>query len=408
MVSEFVAAANAICNEKGIDSDALFGALEEAVAAAYKREYMREGDVYVEMDRDTGEFRVIARKAIVENVSDLENEISVLDAQMMDADLKVGDTVEVEQSVANFGRIAAQTAKQVVMQKIREAERDAIMATYSGREGEVFTAMMQRMQNGNAMFEIGKAVAVMVPEEQIPSEFYKIGDNYKVLLKSLGDETRKALMISRGDADFVVALFKMEVPELESGAVDIKAIAREAGSRTKIAVTSNQDGVDPIGSLVGQRGMRIGNIMSELGEEKIDIVEWKADLEGFVEAALSPAEVLSVEVIDEDVVHVRVEEDQLSLAIGREGQNVRLAAKLVQRKIEIVDADGNPYTKREESDQEAATDSDAVVEVEETESTVETPEVEVSEEVVEASEETESSEEVTEATEEEAVNSEEE
>ena len=342
VVTEFISAVKMICSERGIDPESVYEALESAVLAAYKREYNSEGDVVVEMNRENGDFKVIARKEVVEEAEDADLEISLKEAQEIQKGLEIGDTVEMEQVVEDFGRIAAQTAKQVIMQKIRESEKEAVLAEFSDKVGEIFTAMMQRMQGGAALFEIGKAVAVMPIDEQISNEFYRIGERYKVLLKGIEDTPRgRTLLVSRADSDFMKGLFEMEVPELESGVVEIKAIAREAGSRSKIAVTSNQEGVDPIGSFVGQRGMRIANVMSELGEEKIDIIEWREELEEFVEKALSPAKVNGVRVGDDDVIIAEVDEDQLSLAIGRDGQNVRLAAKITDTRIDIHGPEGS-------------------------------------------------------------------
>ena len=349
MVSEFVAAINQICSERGIEPEAVYTSLETAVLAAYKREYEKEGDMMVEMDRETGTFRVIAKKEVVKKVEDENIQISLKEAKKIEPGLEVGDTVEIEQEVEDFGRIAAQTAKQVIMQGIRESEKEAVLQEYSDKIGEIFTAMMHRMQGGNAVFEIGKAVAFMPPDEQVSNEFYRVGERYKVLLKAIEDTPRgRTLVISRSDPDFLIGLFAMEVPEIESGVVEVKGCARESGSRSKMSVTSHQSGVDPIGSCVGQRGMRIANVMSELGEEKIDIIEWREDVEEYVQKALSPAQVISVK--EEDgVATVKVEEDQLSLAIGKDGQNVRLAAKLTNLKIDIQGPDGNSsrHTKDE-------------------------------------------------------------
>jgi transcription termination/antitermination protein NusA len=335
MVTEFIAAINQICSERGIPAEKVFQALEEAVLAAFLKEKEQESGFKVEMDRDTGVFRVISVREVVEKVEDAETQITLKEAKKLNKALELGDTVEQEQEIAEFGRIAAQTAKQVIMQKVREAEKEAVMSEYSNKIGQVFTAQMQRMKSGTALFEIGKATAIMPQEDQISNEFYRIGERYKVLLKAIEDPNMgDSMIVSRADPSFLVALFEMEVPEIESGIVLVKAIAREAGSRSKMAVFSTQDGVDPIGSCVGQRGTRIANVMTELGEEKIDIIEWKEDIEEFVANALSPATVISVEVTG-DVAVVKVAEDQLSLAIGREGQNVRLAAKLTGLKIDI-------------------------------------------------------------------------
>lgn len=362
ITTDFLAAINQIASERGIDVNKIYDALKEAILVAYKKEYFSdeivvEGEepkpenLTVEMEKESGRFRIIARKTVAKNVTDALREISLKDALMISKKLKEGDIVEIELPSDDFGRIAAQTAKQVVLQKIRESEKDAILSEYSGKVGQVFNAMMQRMQRGSAVFEIGKAIAIMPPEEQIPNEFYRVGERYKVLLKDIVDAPHgKELIVSRASSEFLIELFKMEVPEMESGVIEVMAVAREAGSRSKMAVKSNQDGIDPIGSCVGQRGIRIANVMSELGEEKIDIIEYSEDLDQMVANALSPAKVESVK-IKEGVATVKVAEDQLSLAIGREGQNVRLAWKLTDTKIDIFGPDGKT-TKPVESSEE--------------------------------------------------------
>jgi transcription termination/antitermination protein NusA len=337
VLTEFVAAINQICSERGLDPEKIYETLELAVLHAYRKELGLSEDscLSVELDRQNGQFKMIAKKEIVKKVKDADCEISVAEAQKIDSSLKEGEVVEIEMPSQDLGRIAAQTAKQVIHQSISEAERDSILEEFSGKVGEVFTALMQRMQKDRAVFEIGKANAYMPLEESIPGEFYRIGDRYKVLLKEIDESSGgRELIVSRGDPKFLEALFEMEVPEIASDVVTIKEVAREAGSRSKIAVFSNQDGVDSIGSCVGQRGVRIANIMGELGEERIDIIEWDENLAKFVENALSPAKVKNVK-INEEIAFVKVDDDQLSLAIGKEGQNVRLAAKLTGLKIEI-------------------------------------------------------------------------
>jgi N utilization substance protein A len=353
----------------------VYEALKSAILVAYKKEYLRDYDVRdeeileegeekpaddtlsVELDRENGVFKIVARKTVTKDVEDELKQISLAQAKLISKDLKEGDVVEVELPSDDFGRIAAQTAKQVILQKIRESEKEAVLSEFSGKIGEVFTAQMQRMQRGNVVFEIGKAVAVMPPEDQIPSEFYRIGERYKVLLKGIEDSIRgKELIVSRAAPEFLIELFRMEVPEIESGVVEVKAVAREAGSRSKMAVVSHQDGVDPIGSCVGQRGIRIANVMGELGEEKIDIIEWAEEIDDFIAKALSPAKVEKVK-LDGDLATVTVAEDQLSLAIGRDGQNVRLASKITGKKIDIVGPDGKsskPAEKPAEGSAEAA------------------------------------------------------
>ncbi len=337
VLTEFVVAINQICSERGLDPDKIYSTLESAILQAYRKEFGISEDhcLSVELDREEGKFKMIAKKKVVKKVKDKDCEISLAEAKKTDTSVKEGETLEIEMPSEALGRIAAQTAKQVIYQSINEAEKEAILEEFSGKVGEVFTALMQRMQRDRAVFEIGKANAYMPIEESIPGEFYRIGERYKVLLKEIAETpSGRDLIISRLDPKFLEALFEIEVPEISSGVIEIKGVAREAGSRSKIAVVSNQEGVDPIGSCVGQRGIRIANIMGELGEERIDIIEWDSDIKNFVENSLSPAKVNSVRVED-DVAFVKVDEDQLSLAIGKEGQNVRLAAKLTGLKIQV-------------------------------------------------------------------------
>ncbi len=349
MTSEFIAAINQIAAERGIDKEEIFVALEEAILVAYKKEKygleVPEEDELsnwsVELNRESGEFKLIASKEVVKKVKNPEKEISLSEAEMISPSVEVGDSIQIEMPSEDFGRIAAQTAKQVILQKIRESEKEAVISEYSDKVGEIYTALMQRMQRGQVIFEVGKATAYMPQEEQIPNEFYRLGDRYKVLLKDIVDSQ---MVVSRADPNFLIGLFKLEVPEIESGVLEVKAIAREAGSRSKMAVVSHQDGVDPIGSCVGQRGVRIANVMNELGEEKIDIIEWDDDPEKFIANSLSPAKIEDVKIVD-DTATVIVPNDQLSLAIGREGQNVRLAWKLTGYKIDIVPADPEAIEK---------------------------------------------------------------
>jgi len=354
MTSEFITAINQISAERGIDKEEIFLALEEAILIAYKKEKFglevpeeeNQPNWSVELNRETGDFKLIASKEVVKKVKDLEKEISLSEAELISQNVEIGDSIQIEMPSEDFGRIAAQTAKQVILQKIRESEKEAIISEYSDKVGEIFTALMQRMQGGQVIFEIGKATAIMPQEEQISNEFYRLGDRYKVLLKDIVDTQ---MIVSRADPDFLIGLFRLEVPEIESGVLEVKAIAREVGSRSKMAVTSHQEGVDPIGSCVGQRGIRIANVMNELGEEKIDIIEWDEDPEKFVANALSPAKIDDVKVED-NTATVTVPNDQLSLAIGREGQNVRLAWKLTGYKIDIIPS--NPDLIEEEKVEE--------------------------------------------------------
>ena len=375
MTSEFIAAINQIAAERGIDKEEIFVALEEAILVAYKKERygleVPEEDELsnwsVELNRESGEFKLIASKEVVEKVKDAEKEISLSEAEMISPNIEVGDSIQIEMPSEDFGRIAAQTAKQVILQKIRESEKEAVISEYSDKVGEIFTALMQRMQRGQVIFEIGKATAYMPQEEQISNEFYRLGDRYKVLLKDIVDSQ---MVVSRSDPNFLIGLFKLEVPEIESGVLEIKGIAREAGSRSKMAVVSHQDGVDAIGSCVGQRGVRIANVMNELGEEKIDIIEWDEDIEKFIANSLSPAKIDDVKV-EGDTATVTVPNDQLSLAIGREGQNVRLAWKLTGYKIDILPADPDALEKEEKVEEQTEEKKDEEVKEEVVEEEVE-------------------------------------
>ncbi len=357
ITSEFIAAINQISAERGVEKEEIFKALESAILVAYKKEKFFDvqtdnpeelgSNLSIELDRETGDFKLIATKEVVKKVKDNDKEISLSEAEMISPNVEVGDSVQIEMPTEDLGRIAAQTAKQVILQKIRESEKEAVVSEFSDKVGEVFTALMQRMQKGEVVFEIGKATAMMPKEEQISNEFYRLGDRYKVLLKDIVDSE---MVVSRADPKFLIELFKLEVPEIESGVVEIKAVAREAGSRSKIAVESHQEGIDPIGSCVGQRGIRIANVMNEIGEEKIDIIEWDEEPEKFVANALSPAKIESVKIKD-DTATVKVDDEQLSLAIGREGQNVRLAWKLTGLKIDIVGSDGKAPVKHENKEE---------------------------------------------------------
>ncbi len=363
--TELFAAINQIASERGIEAEEIFRSIEESLGVAYSKDFGQEEANYRGfIDRNSGAMKIFQVKEVVEEVKSPVSEIALEDATYLNNELEPGDSIEIEvQLEEDFGRIAAQTAKQVILQGIRESEREAILSQFDGKVGQVFTGLMQRMQRGSAVFEIGKAVAYMPKEEQVPNEFYRQGERYKLLLKSMGEEG-STLIVTRADEEFLRALFEIEVPEIGTGAIEIKAAAREAGMRSKVAVISNQEGVDAIGSCVGQKGIRIGNIMSDLGEEKIDIVQWDEDKEKFIENALSPAKIISVEMpgSDDEAVIVKVDEDQLSLAIGQAGQNVRLAAKLTECRIDIQGPNG-PLTSEKPEDEDSR-DNDSEVEEE--------------------------------------------
>lgn len=349
--SDMLAAIEQIAHERKISADAVVDSLKSALEAAYKKEYLenKEAEVRVEIVPSTGEIKMYLVKLIVEDAefNDKDLQVALSDAQKIAASLKIGDKVENEVILdQGFGRIAAQVAKQVILQKIREEEKKSVIEEFKDKEGTIVSGVVQRVVRGDVIVELGKATGVMPADEKIFQEYYKTGETYKFLLKKVASTTDEStgfsaqLVLSRSDADFLIGLFALEVPEIMSGTVEAKAIAREAGSRSKLAVASNQQGVDPIGSCVGQKGMRIMNIQNELSdqnyEEKIDIIEWDEDPAQFVANALSPAKVIDVKLNEkEETATVIVDDDQLSLAIGKEGQNVRLAHKLTNWKIEI-------------------------------------------------------------------------
>ncbi len=384
-----------ICEEKQISEESVVATVELALAAAYRKDFADKlQNIHVELEPQAGVFKVFDMKKVVEDVSpelkeealklarqkkkaalympgidmadedreeavdiDLSDDaklieegkvllkfnprtqITISDAKKKDSKLALGDEYKEELSVpADFGRMAAQTAKQVIIQRIREAERELIFNTYKNQEGEMLTGVVQRIEGSVVLIDIGKANALLPYREQIPKENYRIGQRLKVILTSV-DMTTKGpeIIVSRATKDLVKKLFELEVPEMETGTVEIKALAREPGSRSKIAVVAHEENIDPIGSCVGQRGARVTAVIDELQGEKIDIIQWNKDDEKFIAAALSPAKIDKVEIIDADDKRARVtvKTDQQSLAIGKGGQNVRLAAKLTGWKIDI-------------------------------------------------------------------------
>lgn len=342
--TDFMVAVNQIAAERGIDPDLVINSIKEAIKTGFRKDSDDEGlAIEVEIDPSVGTIAVYADKKVVKEVTNPQTQILVSDAQKIEPKLREGDHIQVDVTPeGDFGRVAAQAAKQVILQKIREAEKEAQLKEFEDRIGEVESGVVQRMDGENVIWEINRATAVMRAEDRVPTEFYRSGSRHKVLLKEIEEGPRgKNLLVSRSSGNFLRALFELEIPELVSGSIEIKGIAREAGSRSKVAVTSNVDGVDPIGSCVGQKGVRINAIMNELKmgdrEEKVDIILWDEDIAGFIANSLSPAQAVSVEIVDEDnrLAKVVVPDEQLSLAIGKDGQNVRLAAKLTGWKIDI-------------------------------------------------------------------------
>ncbi|KPL92017.1 MULTISPECIES: transcription termination factor NusA [Herpetosiphon] len=344
MKSDFYAAISQIAAERGIPRESVQDVVEQALISAYRR-YLGNNpppvDVKIELEPNTGRIRVYAEKQVVDEVMDDRFEIDIEDARNVRADVEIGETVYVESTPDDFGRIAAQTAKQVVLQRIKEVERDHIYGEYFDREGEIVTATVQRTAKGNVILEVGRAEAILPQKEQISHDNYRHGQRLKVyLMEARRDDPRgPRLVASRTHKDLIKRLFEMEVPEIYNGTVEIKSIAREPGLRSKVAVHARQEGIDPVGSCVGMRGIRIQNIVNELNGEKIDVVQWGADMRVFIANALSPAQVVEVHLDEgEKTATVVVPDKQLSLAIGKEGQNVRLAAKLVGWRIDIKSA----------------------------------------------------------------------
>ncbi|NLB20871.1 MAG: transcription termination/antitermination protein NusA [Clostridium sp.] len=336
---EVILALKAIAEEKGIKEEMLFETLEDAMIAAYKKNYLSTGsqNVRVNIDRETGEIKVYALRQVVEDVLDDQNEISIEEAKEINPSYEPLDFVENEVTPANFARVAAQSAKQIVTQRIKEAERSILYSQYQEKEFDVITGTVQRKEKGNIYIDLGKTETVLPPSEQIPGESYEFNDKILLYIVEVKQNPKGPMIaVSRTHPGLVKRLFEKEVPEIYDGIVEIKAISREAGSRTKIAVHSNDPEVEPMGACVGPRGIRVQNIVNELRNEKIDIIKWSKDPGEFIANALSPSKVIDVIIMDEgNSCKVIVEDNQLSLAIGKEGQNVRLAAKLTGWKIDI-------------------------------------------------------------------------
>ncbi len=338
MNQDFMAALEAIEEEKGIKKETLFEAIEAALISAYKRNFDSAHNVRVNINRETGDIKVYSCLDIVEDVANTQQEISLDEARSLDPQYALGDILEREVTPKNFGRIAAQTAKQVVIQRIREAERELIFEEYIDREEDIVTGLVQRFEQRNAIINLGKAEAILPPSEQIPGEMNRQGDRIKAFILEVKKTTKgPQIIVSRTHPGLLKRLFELEVPEIYNGTVEIKSVAREPGYRSKIAVFSRHTDVDPVGACVGPKGSRVQAIVSELKGEKIDIIEWNEEPETFVASALSPAKVIKVEIHpDQKSAMVLVPDYQLSLAIGKEGQNARLAAKLTGWKIDIL------------------------------------------------------------------------
>ncbi len=375
-VKDLAKAIKQVSEEKGLDSQIVLEAIESSIAAAYKREYGKRGDIVkTELDMKTGALKFWQIKTAVdettvrfeekeeieadkkERIKEAEKEIKIEEetgeqklprynpdrhiileeAQKIKPDAVLGEELIFPlETHESFGRIAAQAAKQAVFQRLRESERDSILKEWRDKEGQIVSGMVQRFERGHVYIDLGRAIGVMFANESVPGEHYRSGERLRFLVLAVQEDTRlPGIILSRSHPKFVAKLFEMEVPEVAEGAVEIKLIAREPGSRTKLAVVSKAEGVDPVGALVGQRGTRVMAVNNELGQEKIDIIEWAEEPEKFIANSLSPAKIQSVEILPRREARAYVAEDQLSLAIGRGGQNVRLAAKLTGWKIDV-------------------------------------------------------------------------
>ena len=337
-VKELIEAMDELERERGIEKAYLIESLEVALVTAYKKNFDSVDNVKVTIDSKTGDVHLYSVRNVVEVQEDPLLEITLEDAQKIDSSYNVGDVVNLEIKPKDFGRIAAQTAKQVVVQKIREAERNIIYNEYNDKTGEIVSGIIQKADTGTVVMDLGRLEGIMPIKEQIPTETYRVNDKIRGYVLEVKKEVRgnTQVVVSRSHPDFVRKLFEFEIPEIYEGIIEIKSISRDPGYRSKVAVYSRNENIDPVGSCVGQKGVRIQNIINELNGEKIDVIEWNEDPAIFISAALLPAQVMAVDVReDEKFAQVIVPDDQLSLAIGKSGQNARLAARLTNWKIDI-------------------------------------------------------------------------
>ncbi len=335
---ELILALEDLEKENGLNKDYVLDSIETALVTAYKRNFDSLENVKVVMDRKTGATHVYSVKQIVEKVENPETEISLEDAQKINPDLTLEDTVDIEIVPRNFGRIAAQTAKQVIIQKLREAEREIVYNEFNDRKGEIVSGIIQKADKSIVVMDLGKLEGIMPAKEQIPTEHYRVNDKIKGYVLDVKKEQKGApqVIVSRSHPDFVRKLLEFEIPEIYEGVIEIKSVSRDPGYRSKVAVYSPDPNIDPVGSCVGQKGVRIQNVINELNGEKIDVIEWNEDPSIYIAASLLPAQVLAVDVKPEEkFAQVIVPDNQLSLAIGKSGQNARLAAKLTDWKIDI-------------------------------------------------------------------------
>ena len=371
--AEFMEALNIIEKEKGIDREIIFEAIETSLVTACKKNFGTSQNIKVDMNRETGEVTVYAQKEIVEEVEDPALQMSLVEAQAVNPHYKIGDVFNEIITPKDFGRISAQTAKQVVVQKFREAEREILYNQYITKEKDIVTGIVQRKEKKNVIVQLGKIDAILAPSEQIPGEEYNFQDRVKVYVLEVKQTTKgPQIYVSRTHPELVKRLFEQEVPEVHDGLVEIKSIAREAGSRTKIAVYSKDPNVDAVGACVGQNGYRVNVIVNELHGEKIDIINWNEDTKEFIAAALSPSKVVAVAINpEEQSAKIVVPDHQLSLAIGKEGQNARLSAKLTGWRIDI---------KSESQAEETGFFNEEETEIMDTPETAQEPTVETAEE----------------------------
>ena len=350
-VKQLIAAISQIAEEKNLDSETVRDVVQQALAAAFKKDYgTRDQDVRVELNEKTGGMTAIISHEVVEEVENPEAQMTLEQAKKEKPDAKIGDVIITKESPTSFGRVAAQTAKQVILQKLREAEREVVLGEYEDKIGTVLTGAVTRVEQRLVRIDLGKAQGILPMSEQIRGEYYSPGQRLKVYLKEVERTGRgPQLILSRGNTEFIEHIFRNEVPEMENGAVEIKAIAREAGVRTKLAVKSTVPGVDPVGTFVGGHGTRVQAVMGEIGdEEKIDIIAWSDDKKTFIANALSPTEVDHVDLDEKNgKATVYVNEDQLSVAIGRGGQNVRLASKITGLELDVTKNNGKASRNEE-------------------------------------------------------------
>ena len=335
---ELILALEDLEKEKGIKKEYLLESIESALVTAYKRNFDALENVKVVMDKQTGATYVYSIKEVVERANDPVQEISLDEAKKINKSIQIGDNVEIEIVPKNFGRIAAQTAKQVIVQRIREAEREILYNDYSDKKGEIVSGPIQKAERGIVVMDLGKLEGVMPLKEQIPTENYNVNDKIKAYVVDVekGEKGAPQVIVSRSHPDFVRKLLEFEIPEIYEGLIEIKSVSRDPGKRSKVAVYSQDPNIDPVGSCVGQRGIRIQNVINELHGEKIDVIEWNPDISIYIAAALLPAKIMAVDSKeDEKFAQVIVPDDQLSLAIGKAGQNARLAARLTNWKIDI-------------------------------------------------------------------------